>query len=129
MSVLVVINKILDIKIVQWALLGLVACLLGVLLYTQIRYNGLKLSYALLETKYAKVSTALDIQNSKIDELNKITEQYQIQLKVSQQNETKLNKLNEENKLKLKSFQFKPNSTCEEKVNQTLIQYLEMRNK
>jgi len=129
MTWLTAISKVMDIKIVQWVMLGLIICLTGGLIFTQIRYSGLKLDHALLEVKYTKLDSAVAIQNKAIEDANKVTKQYQVQAQQAAQNADKLNKLNEANKLKLKSFQFKPNSTCDEKVNQLFLQYSSMRHK
>ena len=126
---LTVISKIMDIKIVQWAMLILIVCLIVAGVVFQFRYNGLKLSHALLESKYSKLDASVEVQNAKINEANKAYEQYKLNYEQAKQEGERISKINRSNELKLKSFQFKPNSTCDEKVNQTLLKYFELRGK
>lgn len=76
-EILSVINKFLDLKIVQW---GLVAVLLGGIIfsvYFGFKYNTLKLEHAYLEVEATKINNALNTQNEKIRELGDIAKKYQ----------------------------------------------------
>lgn len=73
MEILAIINKILDVKIVQWFLLTTCAIFIATLIYKEIQYRSLQLEHALLKTTTADLSNALFIQNKAIKELEERT--------------------------------------------------------
>lgn len=66
MEILVIINKILDLKIVQWGLLTLLVILLAGQVWFGIKYNGLRLNNAILKSDNANINAALVVQNEAI---------------------------------------------------------------
>lgn len=66
MEILTVINRLLDLKIVQWALLALVIVQIIGNVWFGIKYNALRLDNALLKSTAADLGSALHIQNNEI---------------------------------------------------------------
>jgi hypothetical protein len=77
MEILSVINKLLDLKIVQWALLVLATGQLFCLFWSGLKYSTLKTEHAFLQVTAAKLSDGLMVQNLKIKELGERAKFYQ----------------------------------------------------
>ncbi len=114
----IALDKILDIKLVQYCLVGaLVVMLAGQVVFT-IRYNGLRLDNALLKADNAKINSALVFQN---DAVKKMGEDFKLKEENLEQANTRASKIAVENKKLLKKiadFEFKKGATCNEKVKQ-----------
>lgn len=76
MALLTTISTLLDIKLVQWALLGLCVLLLGILLFGSLKMSTLKMEYAYLQIEAARLGEGLMLQNNKIKELHEIAKVY-----------------------------------------------------
>jgi hypothetical protein len=114
----VFVNGLLDLKIVQWILLGLVCIMfIGNIVFT-IKYNGLRLDNALLKADNAKINSALVFQN---DAVKKMGEDFKLKEANIEQANKRASKIAVENKKLLKKiskFEFKKGATCNEKVKQ-----------
>jgi hypothetical protein len=75
-EIFAVINKILDLKIVQWALLTLCVALLASSIWGTLKYNALRLENALLKTTVADFGSAIQIQNRAIQEVGEEAKAY-----------------------------------------------------
>ena len=75
-EILTVINKFLDLKIIQWALLVSCAILIVGGIWSGFKYNALKLEHAFLQVKAAQLSDGLLVQNAKVIELGEQAKVY-----------------------------------------------------
>lgn len=68
-EIFAIINKVLDLKIVQWALLGVVVFMLVGNVWFTLKYNKLRLDNALLQKDLAATASTLQLQNREIAKL------------------------------------------------------------
>lgn len=118
MEILAIINKILDLKIVQWALLAAVAVMLVGNIWFTIKYNGLRLDNALSKATVADLSSAIHIQNTEILKGAQAFKDQQLIMDGAVKNAENIAKANREMLKSIKDIKLE--GTCDEKVKQTL---------
>ena len=118
MQILVVINKLLDLKIVQWVLLALVIMQILSNVWFGIKYNALRLDNALLKSTAADLGAAIHIQNT---EILKGTKAFADQKDVMDGAIKEAGRIAKESKEILKGIKnITLKGTCDEKVKQSL---------
>lgn len=75
-EVLAIINKFLDLKIVQWILLSTQIASMVAIIVIGLKFNLLKVEHAFLQAETAKLAEGVKTQNAKIEELGKQAEVY-----------------------------------------------------
>lgn len=118
MEWLTVINRLLDLKIVQWGLLALAIVQIVGGFWFGIKYNALKLENALNKSTVADLSAALNIQNQ---EIMRLAKQYTEQKAVMDGAIKEAGRIAQENRKVLDGIKnIKLEGTCDEKVKQSL---------
>jgi len=118
MSIITIINSLLDSKLVQWLLLSFTIILIVFLGILEFKFYGLKLSNALLSKENATVNSALQVQNQAIKRLGEETRVAEENIK---QANNKASKIALENKKLLKAIeQYQFTGTCSQKLSQAL---------
>jgi len=122
MEVLVTINKIMDLKIVQWLMLSSIALLLvgsGVLYF---KNKTLELNLSMKETELLKLSEATTLQNAKITELGLKYEQQQKTMKESIAQASKIALESQKNMKAILSYEFSDDCSSSLKEAVDLVQ-------
>lgn len=118
MEILAVINKVLDLKIVQWALLALFAMQLIGNMWIGFKYNALRLENAILKNTAADLNAALNVQNNRIVEIGKLYEDQKLIMAGSIREAGRIAK--ESRKILDGIKDIKLEGTCDEKVKQAV---------
>lgn len=118
MTVINLVNSLLESKIVQWVLLSCFICSIIFIGLLEFKYYGLKLENALLAKENATVNSALQVQNQAIKRMAEQTKLAEENLK---QAVKKASKIALETQTILKPIvEYQYIGTCDEKVTQAL---------
>ena len=122
MEILVAISRIMELKIVQWLMLSIIALLLVAYLFLSLKHNSLKLESSLRETELLKLSEATTIQNVKIQEMTLKFEQQQKTMKESIAQASKIALESQKNMKAILSYEFSDNCSSSLKEAVELVQ-------
>ena len=117
MSTFLVVDKILSLPVVRWALVALTACLLIVTLYKYLQAGKLSLELAKSKSLLAAYENAIDMQNIAVKKLEQETKENELRL---QEAVAKVSGLQLAlNKRKVEVREIELTGTCDEMVKQT----------